>query len=126
MMEDLKMECNIITCELNGTDFCKDCKSKAKTVYTMKSWENDNSFNAIVGQQVADDVVEEYSNCVPPEYFGREMIITGEAYTHAYNKESEKMEAVYDTFKKHNGQWYYAGLCNSKGKFLTDKRCFFR
>ena len=48
--------------------------------YTMEDWRNDRTFKAIIGQQVAEEVYQQFLNCVPPEYYRNGILQVGEPY----------------------------------------------
>lgn len=41
-------------------------------IYTMEQWENDRTFKAEPGQQIAPEIYEQMLNCMPPEHLPRD------------------------------------------------------
>lgn len=66
-----------------------------KTAYTQEQWTIDGTFEAQVGQVVADDVVAELRDGVPPVTMGDGILQVGEAVNHSYTG-----EALYTTFER--------------------------
>lgn len=77
-----------------------------KTAYTQEQWTIDGTFKAQVGQVVADDVVAELRDGVPPVTMGDGILQVGEAVNHSYTG-----EALYTTFERTPDGWRYAGSC---------------
>ena len=75
-------------------------------IYTSEDWTKDGSLKVKVGQYVADDVIEELLNSVPPTTYKATCFQPGEAYSH-----SEEYIPLYMTFITENGMWKYIGLC---------------
>lgn len=48
--------------------------------YTMKNWQNDGTFKAVIGQQVDEEVYQQFLNCMPPEYWANNIMQVGEPY----------------------------------------------
>lgn len=67
------------------------------------------------GDVVAQDIVDEFENSMPPVTFHQNFIQSGEPYSHELDKEDNKFKATYTTFEKENGYWIYKGVC-FKGK----------
>ena len=75
-------------------------------IYTKENWAQDGTLKIKVGQYVADDVVEELRDSVPPTTYKASCFQPGEAYTH-----SADYVELYMTFVIDNGMWKYIGLC---------------
>ena len=78
-------------------------------VYTMDQWYLDKEFKAKVGQQVANDVVWELIEAVPPAYWSGGLFQVGEPK----DGDAETGANLYDTFT-HDGDgenWIYRGTC---------------
>lgn len=84
--------------------------------YTMGDWERDGRLSCKIGQKVADDVVDELANCVPPKYFSSTVVQVGEAADH----DPLTFSPLYDTFVKNNDEWVYYGA-NPDWQTVTDK-----
>ena len=48
--------------------------------YTMEKWSEDGTFKAAVGQEVSDEVFDEFLNCLPPHYWANGYMQVGEPY----------------------------------------------
>lgn len=76
-------------------------------MYTMKDWERDGSLKISIGQLVADEVIAELRDCVPPTTLGG-IFQVGEA-------KDQDLEhpawAIYDTFVREERGWRYCGAC---------------
>jgi len=78
------------------------------TTYTMKDWQRDGSLNIALGQPVADDIVFQLINCVPPAHLGGGLFQVGEAKD---NDLEHPSRYLYDTFKMTPDGWVYCGAC---------------
>ena len=87
--------------------------------YTVKDWENDQTFSAAIGQPVSDAVFYQFLNCVPPAYYRGGIMQVGEPAS----TDRETFKHLFTTFKKSGGVWFYVGTCllgkteNRKGYF---------
>ena len=77
-----------------------------ENIYTRENWTQDGTLKVKVGQYVADDVIEELRDSVPPATYKSSCFQPGEAYTHSVD-----YIALYMTFVIDNGMWKYIGLC---------------
>lgn len=77
-----------------------------ENIYTKDNWNRDGYLKVKVGQYVADDVIEELRDSVPPATYKSSCFQPGEAYTHSVD-----YIALYMTFVIDNGMWKYIGLC---------------
>ena len=76
-------------------------------MYTMEQWAEDGSLKIAVGELVADEVVRELRDCVPPTTLGR-IFQVGEVR----DQDSEHPAwPIFDTFKQVEGGWIYCGAC---------------
>lgn len=73
----------------------------------MKDWERDGTLKLTPGQLVADEVVNELKNCVPPAYLGHGLFQTGEPAS----TDAETYCSLFDTFLRANEGWTYMGQC---------------
>ena len=74
----------------------------------MKDWERDGELKISLGQSVADDVVNQLINCVPPAYHSHTLFQVGEAKDHDLQQPDRKL---YDTFEQSALGWVYRGTC---------------
>lgn len=77
-----------------------------ENIYTKENWAQDGYLKVKVGQYVADDVIEELRDSVPPATYKSSCFQPGEAYTLSIDYED-----LYMTFIIDNGMWKYIGLC---------------
>ena len=77
-----------------------------ENIYTKENWAQDGTLKVKVGQYVADDVIEELRDSVPPATYKSSCFQPGEAYTHSVD-----YVELYMTFVIDNGMWKYIGLC---------------
>lgn len=81
-------------------------------LYTMEMWVRDGSFKANVGQEIADDIVMEMVNSLPPRNYRSDCTQIGGAYSHREDLNDEKWKATYTTFKANSdGNWIFCGHC---------------
>ena len=78
-------------------------------VYTIEDWEKDGTFKASEGQEITEEIYEEFFNIMPIQRLVKSCGCTAgfrttEPYTHIGGK------AVYQAFGKRNGKYYYLGL----------------
>lgn len=79
------------------------------TVYTMQDWAKDGTFSAVKGQEVSEDIYNEFYNMMPIQRLKEAHGCTaGFRTTEPYSHESGK--AVYMAFGKRDGKYYYLGL----------------
>lgn len=79
---------------------------KTTQVYTSENWAADGTFKATIGQIVADDVVAQLRDSVPPQTMQRGLLQIGEAYSHDYDG-----APLYTTFSKTADGWMFCGHC---------------
>lgn len=77
-----------------------------ENIYTKDNWNSDGYLKVKVGQYVADDVIEELRDSVPPATYKSSCFQPGEVYTLSIDYED-----LYMTFIIDNGMWKYIGLC---------------
>lgn len=65
---------------------------------------------AEVGSVVAEEVVDNFMNALPPRSLSYGYLQMGEVYTHIED-EHGKVRGLYMTFVKDNGEWKYCGYC---------------
>ena len=87
---------------------------------TMEEWESSGitAFDDYValGDEVDEEIVDNYLGMVPPACHSKRLMQMGEADQHLPNANGS-YKATYMTFEKSDGQWYYRGYC-----FLCDTR----
>lgn len=67
------------------------------------------------GDEVDEEIVEHFANCVPPRTYRNDLVQCGEPYSHEYDTDG-KCRATYSTFvKKSDGKWYFVGECFANG-----------
>ena len=77
---------------------------------TLEKWKKGNITDYLsVGDQVDQEMINYFTNILPPRTFSTGCLQVGEPYSHKVV--GEKMRARYITFKKECGKWHYAGLC---------------
>lgn len=68
-----------------------------------------------VGDEVDEEMVEHFANCVPPCTYRSDLVQCGEPYSHEYDTNG-KFRATYSTFaKRSDGKWYFVGECFAGG-----------
>lgn len=65
---------------------------------------------AEVGSVVAEDVIDNFLDILPPRSFDYGYLQVGEVYNHIED-ENGKVKGLYMTFAKFNGEWKYCGYC---------------
>lgn len=66
----------------------------------------------LIGAQVAEEVVDEAVNCLPPACLRSDCTQLGEPYSHREDPETGAWRATYATFRKlSEGVWEYCGDC---------------
>lgn len=76
----------------------------------MRQWELDGTLKIAVGQEVANEVVQQLIDCVPPRWYINGIFQVGEAK----DQDAEHPAwALYDTFTSdgHGMNWVYRGAC---------------
>ena len=63
-----------------------------------------------VGDIVAEDIVDNFMNMLPPRAMLHGFLQVGEPYSHVYDN-SRALRPTYMTFAKCDGQWRYYGNC---------------
>lgn len=85
---------------------------------TMQMWHDSGlrTFEEffLPGDTVAEDIIEYFTNIMPPQTMWSGLLQAGEPYSHEYDQQTGKHRATYSTFSKVNGEWYFAGYCFSK------------
>lgn len=49
--------------------------------YTQQDWQNDRTFKAAIGQQVTEEVYQNFLNDMPPHYWKNGIMQAGEPYS---------------------------------------------
>ena len=80
---------------------------------TMEDWQKAGSFDRLArpGDEVTEEIVEEFRDCVPPVNNGRSVMQCGEPYDYRFDPERKINRATYTTFELREGRWYYCGFC---------------
>lgn len=82
-------------------------------IITRKEWEAfgfDDSFRP--GDYVANDIIAELRDCLPPAWNASTLFQLGEPYSHEVDPETRKWRATYDTFVRvTRNDWRYVGHC---------------
>lgn len=77
-------------------------------MYTMDDWKNDGSLNLKEGQLVADEVIFELRDCVPPKMYQTGIFQVGEPK----DADAEELGVnLYDTFVRCDEGWKFIGMC---------------
>lgn len=63
-----------------------------------------------VGDIVAEDIVDNFMNMLPPRAMSSGYLQIGETYSHVYDN-SRALRPTYMTFAKCDGQWRFYGNC---------------
>lgn len=79
-----------------------------ENIYTKEKWEEDGDLRIAVGQPVANDVVAQLRDCVPPAYLSRTMLQVGESVDNDLEHPSRDL---FTTFTKDGDVWIYRGNC---------------
>ena len=104
------------TCEKCGAtlDFGERCNCDSQKRVTYQDWEKAGEFYSIVspGVLVADAIVDEMVNNLPPATMRAGMVQIGEPYSHRYDEKRGRWRGTYATFvKAEDGWWRYCGNC---------------
>ncbi|MEG1894611.1 MAG: hypothetical protein RR162_00125 [Oscillospiraceae bacterium] len=107
---------------LGMLNFLKEERDKIKLnglKKTYKGWDDSGipTFNEYVelGDEVDDEIVDYFANCVPPRTYRSDLVQCGEPYSHEYDTVGN-CRATYSTFiKKNDGKWYFVGECFANG-----------
>lgn len=87
---------------------------------TMEEWNSSGitEFDDYVGlgDEVDEEIVDNYLDLVPPACHTKRLVQMGDPVEHLPNADG-RYEAIYMTFEKVDGKWYYRGYC-----FLCDTR----
>lgn len=62
------------------------------------------------GDIVSEDIVDNFMNRLPPKAMSHRYLQVGEPYDHVYDIDG-RLRAIYMTFAKCDGQWWYYGNC---------------
>lgn len=65
------------------------------------------------GDTVTEDLVDYFTNIMPPQTMWNNLVQAGEPYSHERDVNGMP-RATFLTFSKQDGQWYFAGYCFSK------------
>lgn len=90
-------------------------------IYDMAAWQKDRSFSALPGQQVSEEVYDEFFNCLPPLRLSEEAagkaeelglyvsagFMSGEPYDH------DGQGALYTAFGRNSKGCFYLGTAHA-------------
>ena len=65
----------------------------------------------LVGDTVTEDVIDYFIDILPPATFRANLLQVGEPSSHEKDPASGKHRAIYPTFARTDGRWWYAGDC---------------
>ena len=82
---------------------------------TMEDWHNSdyNNFDDFcqIGDVVAEDIVEEFANVLPPITYRSDMVQCSEPVDSGTDPEDNRWKSTYTTFVKEKDNWIYKGDC---------------
>lgn len=110
---------------LDPAELC-DCMNKQEPM-TFKDWEQMGDFvkAANPGDLVADEIVDEMRDSIPPASMKNGYLQAGEPYSHEWDAQSGQWRATYITFRKAEQWWQYCGCCflgeTEQPQSLTDR-----
>lgn len=99
------------------------------SVYTREDWEFDKTFAAMIGQEVSEDVYDQFYDCMPPlslhgGALAAELGIVGgfrvgEPYAHAKSTKTGEYTPFYAAFgRTAAGKFYFLGNQNKYGEIF--------
>ena len=85
---------------------------------TFKEWcDSNESLSDFLepGDEVDEEMVDYFMDIMPPHRMSFGYLQVGEPYDHILVKDGkeEEYKAIYSTFYKKNGKWFYAGHCTT-------------
>lgn len=80
--------------------------------YTMEDWRRDRDFSAAVGQEISEEVFDEWLCCLPPLSIPRSAGCCGFLCSEPVRHDSAG--ALYRAFGSSNGRFYYLGLMHAE------------
>lgn len=81
--------------------------------YTMDDWRNDRDFSALPGQEISEEVFDEWRDCLPPLRIPRSAGCCGFLCSEPARHDSAG--ALYHAFGSRSGRFYYLGLMHEEG-----------
>lgn len=93
-------------------------------IYTREQWTKDREFSAKVGQEVTEEIYEDFFDMLPPLRLPRESGYTAgfrisEPYIHEESKKTGEWLAHYAAFGKKDGKYYFLGHMNKYGELCS-------
>ena len=82
--------------------------------YTMEDWSRDRDFSALPGQEISEEVFDEWLDCLPPLSIPRSAGCCGFLCSEPVRHDSAG--ALYHAFGSSNGRFYYLGLMHAEGE----------
>jgi hypothetical protein len=73
---------------------------------TYKNWRGNLDQYLQVGDEVDQEMVDYFTDVLPPVTFNSNLVQMGEPYSHVNGK------ATYSTVYRKDGKWFYAGHCH--------------
>lgn len=65
---------------------------------------------ASIDDEVSEDVIDNFTDILPPRTMSASMLQVGEPYSHEVDKDGN-LKATWMTFEKVESKWYYRGHC---------------
>ena len=79
---------------------------------TMDNWEGSFDKFVEVGDTVSKEIVDYFTDVMPPASMGFGYLQVGEPYSHNVDKRNGKWRPTFPTFAMNReGQWVYCGNC---------------
>lgn len=110
-------ECPVCGAHLDFGELC-DCMAKEagepeRKIVTMDDWRRAGDFEraARPGDQVEEEIVEDFLNVLPPATNSATLVQCGEPVSHCYDPDTGHWRPTYTTFSQRDGLWYYCGNC---------------
>lgn len=82
--------------------------------YTMDDWRNDRDFSALPGQEISEEIFDEWLDCLPPLSIPRSAEYCGFLCSEPVRHDSAG--ALYHAFGSKSGRFYYLGLMHAEGE----------
>lgn len=82
--------------------------------YTMYDWHNDRDFSALPGQEISEEVFDEWRDCLPPLRIPRSAGCCGFLCSEPARHDSAG--PLYHAFGSRSGRFYYLGLMHAEGE----------
>ena len=82
--------------------------------YTMDDWRNDRDFSAFPGQEISEEVFDEWGDCLPPLRIPRSAGCCG--FLCSEPARHDFAGPLYHAFGSRSGRFYYLGLMHEEGE----------